>query len=264
MLMTILSTVIFFGFLCLWLLPPYLKQGKQDKLPFRWILFTMLGGAVVAGGISIGLQLLLDRWQVAHIEGLAGQAFSAFISAALVEELTKFLVARVMMIFAKPVRKIDVIFLFAASGVGFEILETVLGFSNSGSIAGAILRGVICLHVFLQMFMGIHYDACQAAKAAGKKVRAVLQMVVAFLLPILVHGLNDFSLFFMQMELNSYSALPAGAEMPILLPVSVVSVAVAVIADLVFIIHSLVVTYREAKRSRAAEAAAAANQVSAE
>ena len=257
----VLNVVIFLGFVVLWVLPPFLKQGRKEMVSLKWHLFSLLAGAIVACGGGIGLQLLFDN--AVKASGLTGVPFhlvNAFISAALIEEVLKFVCGRVVLHFSKAIRKIDYIFIIGAAGVGFELTETFLGMNGETGIVGGIIRGVICLHLFLQLFMGAHLYECHMAKKAGEKGRMVREFILAFIVPFFVHGFNDFALFILQESVSGVTesvdtAQTAAAALSGSAIAGIVLFILAMAVDIVFIIFTLRTVYKESKNSRLAEAA---------
>ena len=249
----VLSVVIFLGFVALWVLPPFLKQGRNGGVSLIWHLFSLLAGAIVGFGGSVGLQLLFDNAVAASgISGVPFHLVNAFISAALFEEVLKFACGRVMLHFSKAVRKIDYIFIIGAAGVGFELTETFFGMNGDSTLVGGIIRGVTCLHVFLQLFMGAHLYEYHKARKAGEKGRAVREFILTFLVPFFVHGFNDFAMFMLQDSVN----VPAGTTDAVSALVSTSTLAgivlfiLAMAVDIVFMIFTLKTVYKESKNSR--------------
>ena len=256
----VLSVVIFLAFVALWVLPPFLKQGKTGGVSLKWHLFSLLAGAIVACGVAVVIQLfVVDKIvEASGITGVALHLVNAFISASLIEEAFKFACGRVVLHFSKAVRKIDYIFIIGAAGVGFELTETFLGMNGDTNIVGGIIRGVTCLHVFLQLFMGVHLYEYHKAKKAGNNGRTVGEFILTFLVPFFVHGFNDFSLFMLQEGMSgSAEALAAGNYSELSLSggtmVGIVMVILGIAIDIVFMIFTLKAVYKESKNSRLAD-----------
>ena len=250
----ILAVVVFVAFLCIWVLPPYLKQGKVNRPSFKWNLLAMALSAVAVFFAAAGLQLLLLKVQAAvNAPTVVDRALDAFISASLIEEFFKGLVGALVLKWSKAIRRIDAIFIFAASGIGFEVTESLMSMGEGSDLIAGILRGALCLHVFLQLFMGAYYYKF-------KKTGKTWDFCLAFLVPFVVHGLNDFFLFLMQDSLGAITEMDpqvltegtatAGTDAII----GLVYMLLVLALNIVFMVITLRMVYREAKLSRAVQA----------
>ena len=200
-----MPTILFIIFSLIWYLPVYLKQGKEGRLSFKYCLLAIFLGAVPVFIVSVACQVLIGlvcKWL--GLAGAAKDAFNAFFQAALVEEAFKMLAALFVIKKAKPQRKIDYVLLFGGVGLGFGLTESAIGVTN---VASAILGAVLAFHLFWQYFMGLEYYEYKKRAPGGK-----VHLVLSFLVPFVMHGINDFLVFraagFMQLkELDDLSAL---------------------------------------------------------
>lgn len=252
-----LNIIIFFIFLALWILPSFKKQGKNGMPAKKWYWLSALLMAI-PGFIVVILLQFAAGWIMARTmtNSILYNFADAFLSAALVEECVKFLAGYLIIKKCGAVRKIDYIFLFGMSGIGYEITESLLGMSGGGVIGG-IVRGIFCIHVFWQMFMGAHFYEYQAAKTAGNKSGSKKEFCKTFLLPIFLHGFNDFSIFVMERGVNIESvSSPEITDENMLLIGSLLFI-ISFVCCIVFIIKTNKMVHREAKKSKELEATAA-------
>ena len=249
-----LSIVIFLVFLFIWVYPPFRRQGREGMPAMKWYLFALLITAVAGFAAAVGLQLLLqpviDRM---NVPAAVTTLLDAFVSAAIIEEIIKFVGGRVLLGPSGAARKIDYIFLFAASGIGFELTESVFSVLD-GNIVASVIRGVLCYHVFWQAFMGAHYYEYRRAKKDGRTAAAVGQFFLFLVVPVLLHGLNDYgTLWLMDIVPTDGSAVQDAAQ---LLPAIAVFI-LSLLVGIAFMVYTVIMLHREAKRSRTADAPAA-------
>lgn len=124
--------------------------------------------------------------------------FTAFVVAALCEEVFKFVLLRLG---SWNNRNFDYRFdgiVYAVSvAVGFALLENVL-YVMQGGFETAIMRGLLSvpLHAFCGVFMGIFYGAAKKYSVRGQKGIVARYTFLALFIPIMIHGIYD-SLAFM-------------------------------------------------------------------
>lgn len=254
-----LNVIVFFIFLMIWVLPPFRKQGRQRMPAKKWYLLSVLTmaipGFIVIIALQIGLGWLLKLWAPSYVVQCV---VDAFICAALVEETCKFLAGRAYLRASKADRKVDYIFLFGAAGMGYEIIESLAGMSGGG-IIGGIVRGVFAIHVFWQMYMGAHYYEYTKAKEAGDERAARRELRKSFLVPILLHGLNDVGLFFIDPAVSGEAQGLSRTE-EYLLAAGMVIFILSFILNIILVVVTLKTAYRSANESREEEQAPAAAQ----
>ena len=252
-----MGIVIFFILMLVWLLPLYLLTEKKGMVAKKWLLFSLLliaiGGFVIVVSVQLGFEYLVS------LTGLAGVPLmfvNTMISAGVFEELFKFAGGALIIRLSGAKRKIDYVLLMTAAGLGFEITESLLACSD-GDLISSIIRGVTCFHIFWQMFMGSrYYEACQA-RLGGDQGKFRLGMAKTLLIPIVLHGLNDFSIYYMMSFVNTFNEGLTTAEETSLL-VSIVLFALDFAVNIVFLVLTYREALREAKTSHLTEAAAKA------
>lgn len=201
--MGLISTVVFLIFVFVWYFPIWRRQGKTDRLPRGTIAVSILLGLIPAFILIIALQIPIGYLEKALFASrTAFLASDAYISAALTEECVKFLFAYLVIRKVKPKRKVDFALILGAVGLGYEVTESLLGLG--GSVLGSVFRGVFAMHIIWQLWMGLYYYEYRQAKLSGDGEGRRKNFLLAFLVPVLLHGTNDFLVF---MAEDSFKAL---------------------------------------------------------
>ena len=222
----------------LWYIPVYKKQGKPGQLSAWKCVISILTGAlpvfIVSTLIQIGLGLVMssaDKHSVPYI------IFNAFIVAGVTEELVKFLGALLLVKLFKVQRQIDYVLIFGGVGLGFHLLESGVSSSN---LLSAVLGSILVYHMFWQFWMGLNYYEYRQASLTGKSKTKFF--ILAFMVPILLHGVNDFIVFMVEELATSnnegFAAVWALAYL------------VWFVIFVIFIIITLRKVYRSARKSR--------------
>ena len=117
---------------------------------------------------------------------LLGMFLNAFVITAAVEEGLKYLAMRLSS--RKPgviKNRMDALICAAIVGLAFQVVEDFI--YASGSLMSAIFRAITPFHFLFGAIMGYYYGL---SLVSGKKS----DRVKALLIPILIHGLYDFSI----------------------------------------------------------------------
>lgn len=118
---------------------------------------------------------------------IASAAISAFLLAALLEEVMKFIGLKLASKRRNTVlNRFDAVLCGAIVGIGFQILEDALYVDPSGSMLTVVIRALTPFHFTFGAMMGWFWGE---AKETGKKSSYVLAIFV----PFLAHGLFDFA-----------------------------------------------------------------------
>ena len=160
--------------------PEYKKECSKSLL--RGVLC-----AAILVPINLVLQLLWRLTGIGKAYPLLDQLFSAFILAATVEEMLKFLMAKKS--FTKQPEKtsrLDVIAFTTICAIGFGLIEDVV-YVFETNIGQILVRGLLMGHAAYGLFIGLLYSKGMAKDSTLLKVLAVL-------IPTFLHGLYDFSL----------------------------------------------------------------------
>ena len=204
-----IPVLILFAFL--WGIPIRRKQKACGQLTKKQLKKALLLGLFPAALLILladnlgGLLLEMGGNLVLHLQGLDGsfqttllyQALLCFLVVALFEERIKLRFARRSLRGCEGLTKADTMVLFGAVGLGYEIAETVVfSFQGGGAVMG-VLRGIFLSHVMWQMYMGAAWHDAQKLREsgganAGREAKKILRR--GFLVPYIIHGVNDFLL----------------------------------------------------------------------
>lgn len=243
-----MAILIFLICAFLWYFPLYKKQGKTDRMPGKFLIFAILAGAIPAFIAIVALQIPIG-WglNALKLSPAAHDFLDAFVSAALVEELIKFLCGYIILRIARPRRCIDCILLFGGVGLGYEITESLMTLDST--ITG-LVRGVFAYHIVWQFWMGLFYWRFMQAEK-GKRFGPAL---AAFGVPMLLHGLNDFICFMFSnvcVPVFAEEALSAAQEKAV--TIWLLAFLGFIVVSIVFAIITMKKCFREAKLSREAD-----------
>ena len=181
----------------------FLRKNRDDKEYHKACGSLLLKGVLCAVGITLVDLVLKIFWGITGIgdkNWLIDALFHDFIVYAGAEEGVKFYFAK------KSIKKeltevsrLDIISFMTLAAMGFGLFEAVI-YAVQTNIPQIIVRGILMGHVGYGLLMGLVYSKGVAEKKSIFKV-------LALLLPILVHGLYDFSLNDKLPELFMYMAV---------------------------------------------------------
>jgi len=180
-------------FICLWYLPLLLKHRKNLKEPIKYYVFAFLLGLVcfaigILGQSGIGLIFLQIPMSNTALK-ITG-FLRVLIAIAVVEELAKFLLGRIILKKVPDLTEIGSMLILGMTGIGFGFVESAVQLS----IYSAVLRGVLMMHLFLQIYMGKYWWRAQEAKKSGDKAGYKKNISISLIVPILVHAIYDYLL----------------------------------------------------------------------
>lgn len=169
------------------------KIDRFDKEPVKLLAKVMLFGAIVTIPVIFVEKLL----QLIPFSGILGYLYSAFIVAALTEEVFK---RKVVLKFAykNPAfnERLDGIIYCVFAALGFAAFENVLYvFSYQAASPNiALYRGLLSVpaHTLFAISMGYYLSL---AKYSVDPVLAKRYSRKSLLVPIMMHGIYDFILF---------------------------------------------------------------------
>lgn len=198
-----------------------LRIKKDDPFPKGSVVKMLLTGALCTFAatvltVSLGLLVTLVRIGpaslatvlsnpegeeaagiLARMQSLSGaptlrRAFvNAFFTAALVEETLKYLAMRLCLRKPGTIKtRMDAVVCAAIVGLAFQVIED---FTYAGNVATALFRAATPFHFVFGAIMGYYYGQYLATGRKGDRVKALL-------IPILVHGLYDFSIQCLQVD----------------------------------------------------------------
>jgi RsiW-degrading membrane proteinase PrsW (M82 family) len=167
----------------------YLRD-KYEKEPLPLLIKALFSGVLIVFPAAF-IEGRLGSLKPFEPDGLAVAFYSGFIIASLTEEGLKYLV---FMLFFWRNRnfneKFDGIVYAVFISLGFAMVENIIYVSRGGYSVG-MLRAITAVpaHALFGTVMGYHL-----AHARFYPARRVKQLILAFVMPFLWHGLYDFLL----------------------------------------------------------------------
>ena len=173
-----------------------LKSDKVESEPPRLIIRVFLLGA--ASCFPAALLETFGETLVTNIVSTQAM-YSALMFLFVVpaaEEFVKFLAMCSIRKRPEFNYTFDGIVYGVAASLGFATLENLFYVLGEGSYTVAIMRGVLSvpLHCTCGVFMGYYYGLTQWYRAHGQKSEASKSQTLTLLVPIIIHGLYDYSL----------------------------------------------------------------------
>jgi len=166
----------------------YLRD-KHEKEPFRMMVLAVVAGCIITLPV-IYVERFISMGSMAF-PGYWNAAYTAFLEAALTEELFKFL-AFMLLIWGNRNfnEKFDGIVYAVFISLGFALVENLLYVFSHGFNVGVLRAGTaVPAHALFGVAMGYQLGMAKFYP----KVR-VLRLMLALIWPILLHGIYDFIL----------------------------------------------------------------------
>jgi RsiW-degrading membrane proteinase PrsW (M82 family) len=164
-------------------------RDKYQKEPVALLFRTL-----IAGAMSTIPVMFINPWlddYTAMFSGLASVSYRAFIVAAVVEELFKFL-ALYYFIWRKKEfdEKFDGIVYAVFISLGFALAENIMYVYRFGESVGYIRAlTAVPAHAFFGITMGYYFGI-----AKFYKIHRSYNLFLALVIPIFLHGIYDFIL----------------------------------------------------------------------
>ncbi len=180
----------------------FLRKNREDMEYRKYCGKVLWNGVLCAALVTLACAVLQLGWNLLGIgenSKLLNSLFNAFVLAAGVEESVKFFTAKKALKEIPALTRLDVISITAITAMGFGLIEDVV-YTMQSNIPQILIRGVLMAHVSYGLFMGLVYGKGIQKKSPGLKA-------LGLLLPILFHGLYNFSLDEGLPELFSYIAV---------------------------------------------------------
>ncbi|MBR4786998.1 MAG: PrsW family intramembrane metalloprotease [Bacteroidales bacterium] len=169
------------------------RKDQYQKEPLPLLLKALLGGAL-AGIMDIALLTLLRSFEVTTFASPMHHAlYQAFCQAALPEELCKLFFLYLFIWNSKYFDEYyDGLEYAACVGLGFAGLENFM-YVLEGGIAVAVGRALFAVpaHFFFAIFMGYFF-----ALAKFRRNKKHTYLFLAFIVPVILHGIYDFILMY--------------------------------------------------------------------
>ena len=162
-----------------------------EKEPMKMLVKSFFGGvlsAFLSLCISIPLQLIFNP------EGIDSATFSAFMGAAIPEEIAKWIIFFWIVRSSKHFDQYyDGILYAIFISMGFALLENIF-YVFEGGLGTAMVRAILSVpaHMLFVIPMG-YYFSMSRFENDGK---AMIHLALSILIPILLHGVFDFLLMY--------------------------------------------------------------------
>lgn len=164
-------------------------RDKYEREPIRLLLISLVFGCIITIPVVFVEEFLLNLGQ--GFTGLSSAAWNGFVVAAFTEELFKF-IALYLLIWRNRHfnEKFDGIVYASFISLGFGGIENILYVTDGGMSVG-ITRAFTAVpaHALFGVIMGYQFGL--ARFYPGERSRRLL---LALLIPILLHGIYDFIL----------------------------------------------------------------------
>ena len=167
------------------------QQGISDcitrKDRVKAFILGLIPATIIILVAEIALGWLYKLCGLAE-DSLPALVIDAFITYAAMEEVIKYAFARLTLKGRATLHRIDIMVVFAAVGLGYETMESLFW----GNVISSIARSIFLAHMAFQLIMAHFYCESLKAKSAGDEKKAKRLGVLTLLVPILLHGCNDF------------------------------------------------------------------------
>lgn len=180
------------------------RMDRIEKEPVGLILLLLILGGLVCFPVAEIEGVLISGLGLVLAAGTLFNLIENFLCVALVEELGKFLVLKVLTWRNRNFDyRFDALVYAISSALGFAVLENCF-YVWEGGIQVALMRAVLSVpgHAMFGLFMGVSYALAKVADKHGNKAAAKWHLRKAVLLPTLLHGTYDFCL-----SQNTYGAM---------------------------------------------------------
>ena len=188
--MAVMVLVLLASFIPSILLFLFLRNNREDEEYRKTCDRLFWQGLLIAMGVTLADAAIILLWNLAGLgknNMIVNLLFKTFVVNATVEETMKFLCGRKFIRKdSDKVSRLDVITYMAIAAMAFGLFEDIL-YMFETNIGQILVRGFLMGHVGYGMIMGRLYGK-------GLKENRTVYKVLAILIPILLHGLYNFSL----------------------------------------------------------------------
>lgn len=166
----------------------YLRD-KYEKEPFRLLLLALAAGCIITLPV-IFVERLLSA-PTGNIHGMAAAAYEAVVVAGLTEELFKFIAFILLFWNNKQFNEtFDGIVYATYISLGFALVENILYVAGQGIEVGFIRAfTAVPAHALFGVIMGYQFGLARFYPSERS-----LRIILALLLPVILHGIYDFIL----------------------------------------------------------------------
>ena len=169
-------------------------SDKKEREPITELIKAFFLG-IISIIITLGISFIFDvtKIEVDNLD-MIGLAIYSFIDVALIEELSKWLMAHIFVRNNSNYNYMyDGIIYFSYVSLGFATIENILYIASTG-LTAALVRAVTTVpsHVFFAMTAGYYYTL--ATKEKNNKALRSRYFILSIVMPVLLHGFFDFCL----------------------------------------------------------------------
>ena len=172
-----------------WYYPGIKLQGDRRTLDNKdYIRIGLKYGLLYTCLLIIVTEVTWDAFaKFLPFKGLAGDMFSDFFRAALLEEFFKFTGFLLAVRSVRPARKIDYVMTAGMIGMVYGIVEKAV----TGNPISILLDLILPMHLMWQFNQGGHYFEYRQAKESGDTARTRRELFMSVAVPFLFHGCWD-------------------------------------------------------------------------
>lgn len=173
------------------------EKDTVEKEPFALLAKLFLFAVATMGGVIVA-ELVLGGIIGAAVgdENVLFYLLENFVGVALIEEGAKYLV-----VYAETWKSKEFNYLFdgivygVVASLGFATVENIL-YVIQGGVGVAFFRAILSVpsHAIDGVFMGYFYGLAKRADMLGDASTRKLNLVLALVVPVLLHGTYDFLL----------------------------------------------------------------------
>ena len=187
----LLELILLLIFIFIWF-RPVLKRQKEvggyvdKKAKITALLLGLIPATIVLLLCEIGLGWVFKLSGISD-HRMLNAVLKAFVMYGVIEELTKYLFARLGLKKFETLKKIDIMVIFGFVGMGYEIAESLF----VGNPFAGVVRGIFVAHIMYQFIMGHFFYESIRAQNQGNEAFAKRNRIFCLAIPILIHGVND-------------------------------------------------------------------------
>ncbi len=170
----------------------FIYRNDTHKEPFKLLIKCLLGG-LVAVILTLTFNIPITQFKYLFNFPLGNEFFDAFFSAAIPEELSKFIALYLVVRKSRDFdQHYDGIVYAVFVSLGFAAIENIM-YVLQGGMNVAAVRAVLTIpgHGFFGVLMGYYFSLAHFHKGSG----SWLYWLKAILYPVIFHGIYDFILF---------------------------------------------------------------------